>query len=143
MKNKLAAALFTAMTLPLIWSEAALAFGKPEHSLVKAKAATGDQGQLNFEFKVEPNKDMQVTLDAPWQLKVSGHQGLVFEKTTLKKADLDEALPGFKLAASGKPTVANGSVDFQLTAFICTQDKTRCYREVHKGRVPWAVAAKP
>ena len=78
------------------------------------------------------------TFDAPWKFEISKHEGLEFKSTKLKKSDLDEKLPGFTLTTTKAPSAAKGEVEYMMTAFICTEAKTNCYREVHKGKLAWS-----
>lgn len=120
----------------LLTASPALAFGgPPKHSAVAVEARAGD-GAQQFTFKVEPKNDMIVNFDAPWKLEVKGHDGLTLPKTTFARGDLDEKLPGYVVSAkAGKP---QGDLEYSLTAFICTKDKTQCFREVHTGKTTWA-----
>ena len=44
--------------------------------------------------------------------------------------------------AAAKPEKPAGEVEYSMVAFVCTKDKAQCFREVHKGKVPWKVAGK-
>jgi hypothetical protein len=121
-------ALFTATTV--------FAFGEPTHSKIEV-AATPAGDQMEFTFKVIANEGHAVTFDAPWKLDLKKHDGLAFDKAALNKADMDEKIPGWKVKTSAKPANAQGEMEYQLVAFICTTNKTQCYREVHKGKAAW------
>ena len=130
MKKLLAALMFT-LSMPMAFANA------PKHAEVEAKASPQADGSVSFSLKVVPNKGMKTSLDAPWKLNVLKNDGLTFKSTELKKADLDGALPGFSFASVGKPSAASGKLDYKMTAFICTEDKTQCYRDVLEGTVEW------
>ena len=121
----------------VIVSVTAYGFGKPQHSKVSVQSTPKD-GNLEFVFKIEPNSDMSVTFDAPWTLDIKNAEGLTLSKEKLKKSDLDQKLPGFKVSTTAAPKAKSGEVEYKLVSFICTKDKTRCYREVHKGKHNWA-----
>lgn len=121
----------------LALGQAAFGFGQPQHSSVAVDVRDGAEGK-QFSLKINPNADMKVTLDAPWKLEVKGHDGLTLAKTTYGKADMDEKLPGFVLTA--KADKASGDLEYTLTSFICTKDKTQCFREVHSGKQAWTAA---
>lgn len=92
---------------------------------------------ITLTFKVTPDADMTATIDnAPWSLALEKVQGLTFtkqpEKWTVKDPEMDVKLPGFKIV--GKATGATAGFDYNLRAFVCTKDKTRCYPEQHKGQ---------
>ncbi len=116
------------------FSTFAFGFGEPKHSKVEVKASPTKTG-TTFDLKVVPNSGLKITLDAPWKLVIKNEKGVSFKSTTLKKGDMSEKLPGFHVASSSAPKA--GSFDYKLTSFVCTSDKTSCYREVHKGTHSW------
>ena len=131
------ALLFLTMAL----SGQAFAFGEPRNSSVAVDAKP--QGQnLQLAFKVSPKAGLHINLEGPWKLEIKNTGGLAFAKTTLVRTDMDEKLPGFILTTTAKPAQAHGEVAYKLTAFVCTNDKTQCYRDVHTCKAPWKVAAK-
>ena len=118
-------------------SASAFGFGEPKHSSVDVETKkAGDK--MTFNFKIQPNEGMKATFDAPWTLEIKGHDGLSFSQTKMTKSELDEKLPGFSVTTLAGPSSAKGELEYQLTSFICTTDKTQCFREVHKGKAPWA-----
>jgi hypothetical protein len=103
-------------------------------------AAKGDN--LEMTFKVVPVNGLHINLEGPWKLEIKEHDGLAFSSDKFARKDLDEKLTGYVVTTSAKPAKPSGEVDYALTAFVCTDDKTACYREVHTGKAPWSVAAK-
>ncbi len=123
----------------LMFAGVASGFGEPKNSKIEITSApAGDQ--LEFTFKISANAGHTVTFEAPWKLEVKNHDGLAFASSTFNKDNMDEALPGYKVKTNAKPTKQNGEFEYSLVSFICTSDKTTCYREVHKGKHPWAMA---
>jgi hypothetical protein len=124
--------------LPLLVA-AYVGFGfgaKPEHSTVDV--STKQNGaNTEFTFKINPNKGMALTLDAPWKLSLKNTDGLTFAATDLNKTAMDDKLPGYVVTTTAAPGKAAGKLGYALTAFVCTEDKTQCYREVHQGEVDW------
>ena len=109
---------------------------KKTHSQVNARAeAAGDL--VKFEFKVTMADGLHLNKDAPWALKLEPASDIEFKQNKLGKADLDEGLPGFRVETATKPKVAKGTVPYTLTAFVCTDDKKLCYRDVLQGEVAW------
>ena len=123
-----------ALLSSLVLSTAALA--APDHAKVDAAAEKAGAG-LELRFKVVPESGLHVNMEGPWKLELTGTDGLKLPKTTLTKGDMDEKLPGFVVKTAAKPAKASGDVDYKLTAFVCSDDKTQCYREVHTGKLPW------
>ncbi len=99
-------------------------------------------GNLELTFKVLPTNGLHINLDGPWKLEIKGHEGLAFDKDTLAKKDLNEGLTGFVVTTKAAPAKPAGELEYALTAFVCTDDKTACFREVHNGKATWSVAAK-
>ena len=111
-------------------------FGEPTHSKIEITAApNGDSTE--FTFKILANKGYAVTFDAPWKLDLKKHEGLTFASSALSKNNMDEAIPGFKVKTTAQAGAAAGDIEYSLVSFICTTDKTICYREVHKGKYSW------
>ena len=119
----------------------AFGFGEPKNSKVEITSANaGDQ--LEFTFKVSANAGHSVTFEAPWKLDLKNHDGLAFASSSFNKDNMDEALPGYKVKTNAKPGKQSGEFEYSLVSFICTTDKTTCYREVHKGKHPWTLTKK-
>lgn len=122
----LAALLVTAGII----SQLAYSFGKPEHSILESNVIENKDGSYKVQFKIKPKKDIKVTYDAPWSLTLKNAKGTVLTKDKFKKEDFKKELIGFSVDIKA---AKNFSFDYALAAFVCTKDKTRCYREVHKG----------
>jgi len=106
-----------------------------KHSQVTATSKrSGDK--LHFEFKVGVPEGLVLNKDGPWALKIVKADGLAFPKNRLGVADFQDGLPGFKTETMAKPGSA-GKVEYEATVFVCTKEKTTCYRDVHKGSVDW------
>lgn len=97
---------------------------------------------LELTFKVLPTDGLHINLDGPWKLEIKSADGLVFEKTTFVKKDLKEDLTGFVVSTKGAPAKKSGELEYSLVSFVCTNDKTACYRDVLTGKAPWSVATK-
>lgn len=126
-------ALFTL----LLAAAPAFAFGsKPEHSAVDVETkAEGDK--LKLVFKPRPLEGMVINEEGPWKLEVKKADGLAFAKTTMTKDDIDFKTPGWTLATTAKPAKDAGEVEYAMTVFVCTKDKTQCFREVHDAKAAW------
>lgn len=133
---------FTSLALAsgCVAGSAALALG-PDHAAVESTAKL-DGTNVELSFKIVPDKGMHINLEGPWKLELKTHDGLPLAKTTLTKADLQENLPGFVVKTTAAPSKKNGDVEYALTVFVCTEDKTACYREVHNGKTAWDAGAK-
>ena len=118
----------------------AMAMAAPEapqtHSSVEAKAVPAGEN-MRLEFKINAGNGLHVNQDAPWTLELKEAPGLSFSQMKWNKAALDKALPGFSATTTAKPSQTKGVVSYTLTAFVCTDDKKLCYRDILKGELPW------
>lgn len=106
------------------------------HGTVKVDVVpAGDS--LEFKFTNVPNAGLVINLEGPWKLELKKSDGLAFAKTTLARGDLNESDASYKLTTSGKPTKGEGELEYKFITFVCTKDKTTCYRDVHEGKTPW------
>lgn len=114
------------------------AFSKPTHSKLEIKTTTGKDQSIKFIFKVIPNNGLKVTHDAPWKLTIEeGAKDLGMAAGVVYKGkEYDGNIPGFQFIANPKSTKM-GTISYQLKSFICTEDKTLCYPEVHSGKYHW------
>ena len=124
------------------WLTAAPQLLAGEHrAQVTIRAMPVQQSQMRIEIKVEPNEGFQLTTEnAPWSLKLSGVQGADpgLAKTVWKGAELVSLLPQGSIDIQPKASGAFSppeSLNYELIAFVCTSDKTQCFREVYRGVV--------
>ena len=123
----------------LMFTGLAYGFGEPKNSKIEITSApAGDH--LEFTFKISANAGHAVTCEAPWKLDIKNHDGLAFANSSFNKNNMDKALPGYTVKPNAKPGKQHGEFEYSLVSFICTSDKTTCYREVHKGKHTWAMA---
>lgn len=128
--------LFLAIAAVFTFATSAFGFGEPTHSKVEISAApVGDT--MEFTFKIIANEGHKVTFDAPWKFELKKHDGLTFANSAFNKDNMDAAIPGFKVKTTAPAVGAAGDLEYSLVSFICTTDKTQCYREVHKGKYAW------
>jgi hypothetical protein len=137
--------IFAALSIPAFFfynyqfSETeAKSFGDPENSSVATSVVKADGGSLNFTIKINLKEGIAFNMDAPWKLSIKKFDGLTLDKTESVAKDFVSELPGYKFQSIGKPTLPAGKIEYSLIAFICTKDKSRCFREVHNGNIDWA-----
>ncbi len=111
------------------------------HGTVKVDTRPAGEN-LEFTFKNEPNGGLVINLEGPWKLELKSSDGLTLAKTTFTRAELDEKNASFTFATTAKPAKPEGEIQYKFVAFVCTKDKTTCYRDVHEGKTSWKVAAK-
>jgi len=120
----------------LLQTPRALAAPGSQKSTVVTKAESGKTG-LTFTFRVVPEAKLHINQEGPWQLELLTAPGLTFASTTLKKNVVDFGLPGFTAMTTMPPSLKSGSLAYKLIAFVCTDDKALCFRDVHTGEINW------
>ncbi|MEY4630388.1 MAG: hypothetical protein RIQ81_508 [Pseudomonadota bacterium] len=99
-------------------------------------SAQGD-GQLKFDFKTLPGKGLKINTEGPWSLEIKTHQGLVLEKTKMGRSDFKEDLAGFSMVS--KPEKKLGKITYKMVVFVCTENKSQCFRDVQQGSFDWTM----
>lgn len=107
------------------------------HSSIDVKTVREKDGKLTFTFKVVPGEKMVINHDGPWKLDIKKSEGITFTTTTFPKTEMKEAIPGFTMTSAAPPAAKSGTVEYQMVAFVCTKEKTLCYRDVHKTTASW------
>ena len=107
----------------------AIAAGKA-HVEVSAKLQPDKRVELTF--KTIPATDLVINKDGPWKLEITFPGKLSFDKKEYKRPDWKEDIAGFT-ALSGPSKVKSESIKYKMTSFVCTKDKTQCFREVIEG----------
>jgi hypothetical protein len=91
-------------------------------------------GAVQVQFKTTAGDGLKINADGPWKLEIKGATGLKFEKTEFKRDTWKENIAGFEVPAKlDSTTTKSGDVKYKLTTFVCTIDKSMCYREVVEG----------
>ncbi len=90
-----------------------------------------------FEFKVIPKDGLAINLEGPWKLEIKTSPEADIMHTKFERPSLDEKLPGFVVPLKPGNHAKKGNITFKLIAFVCTKDKTRCYRDVHDKTLSW------
>ena len=118
-----------AISFYLCASGSVLAAGK---ATVEVTAKVQADKRVELTFKTLPNADLAINKEGPWKLEVLSSGKLKFDKKEFKRGDWKEDIAGFTLLSSPAKT-KNEKVKYKLTAFICTKDKSQCFREVVEG----------
>lgn len=94
---------------------------------ISAKKTSHSDVELTFTAK--PSEGLKINNEGPWKLEIKDQGSLEFSKSEFKRTDWDDKISGFSVIA--KPSKSKTStIKFRLTAFVCTQEKTQCFREV-------------
>ena len=81
-------------------------------------------------FKTVPNDGLVINHEGPWSLEIKSITGAKANVTTLKRADWKEDTATFDLPVVADASAKEAEVQYMLTSFVCTKEKTQCYREV-------------
>ncbi len=84
-----------------------------------------------WNFVIQPKDGYALNFEGPWMLKLYQPE----TKTLLHSLDtsaLNQDKGLFFIDAAKAKTLGN-TFDFELVAFLCTKDKSKCFREVYKG----------
>lgn len=109
------------------------------HSKLEIKATEHKNNQKEIVFTVTPDAGMKINFDdkkpetVPWQLEIKNPQGLKVPKLKLEYADFDRDKGQFRFVAANEGKVPERGFDYRLVAFVCTQDKSQCFRDVFKA----------
>lgn len=124
----------------LVAVSSAVAQGAELHSSIKVESKkVGDN--LELTLKTVPNEGLIINLEGPWKVEVKKADGLTLAKSTLVRGDFDEKDAQFKVVTTAKPAKPEGEIEYKYVAFVCTKDKTQCFRDVHEGKAAWKAAA--
>jgi hypothetical protein len=127
--------IFASLTVMAVASQA-LAAGKARVE-VSAKRLDGDRAE--FIFKTLASDGLKINSEGPWKLEIKDSGSVMFEKKEMKRTDWKESDAAFVQTGKTKPKTSSSNISYKLTAFVCTQDKGQCFREVIEGKtdVKW------
>lgn len=113
----------------------AMAAGK---ATVEVTALGQPDSRVQFTFKTVPSGNLIVNKEGPWKLEILSSGKIQFDKKELKRADWKEDIAGFSLVSAPAKTTSE-KIKYKLVAFVCTKDKSQCFREVIQGdaNVKW------
>lgn len=101
------------------------ALGMQLHSKVEVKAK-----DKALEFKLVPDSGLVLNSEGPWKLEILEAHGFEAKEKVQLKDKFDVKTGSVSLQLADVP--AKGAVvKFKLVGFVCTADKTKCYRDVH------------
>lgn len=128
LKKAIFCSLF-ALSVFLMFSTNLFAAGRASID-VSAKAQPDKRVELTF--KTLPANELAINKDGPWKLEILDSGKLKFEKKEYKRGDWKEDIAGFTAISSPAKTKSE-KIKYKLIAFICTKDKSQCFREVVEG----------
>lgn len=87
-------------------------------------------GTFSVQFKTIAGNGLKINAEGPWKLDIKSATGLKFEKSEFKRDAWIESAAGFTALGTNVGKAATADITYKLTAFVCTADKSMCYREV-------------
>ena len=121
--------------LLLIWTPTAYAAGK---ALVSVTAKAVSNKKLELTFKTQPADGLVINHDGPWKLEIKEAGAIKPDKSEWKRAEWKEEIGGFIVTADPAGQ-KSADIKYKLIAFVCTKDKSQCFREVveNSAKVAW------
>jgi hypothetical protein len=96
---------------------------------VEVNAKVLPKKRVELAFKTHPSEDLAINKDGPWKLILLSTGKLKFHKKEYKRSEWNEEIAGFNIVSS--PTnIKSETIKYKLIAFICTKDKSQCYRDI-------------
>ncbi len=111
-------------------------FSEELHSSVRTKTEK-KTNEIHFNFTAEPTGGMKLNYEGPWALSLSDVDGIELPKNSFKLSDFTQEPKEASVNFNTKKLKEQGKLNYRLTAFSCTEDKTKCFRDVHKGNLNW------
>lgn len=106
---------------------------------VEVSAKKLDADRAEFTFKTMAADGLKINSEGPWKLEIKDSGTVKFEKNEMKRSEWKEVDATFVQSAKVKAKTQSSLIAYKLTAFVCTQDKGQCFREVIEGKtdVKW------
>jgi hypothetical protein len=95
---------------------------------VKVDKKTKAANQMIFSTK--PASGLIVNDEGPWKLEIKGSKGVDFKVKEVKRGEWIADVAGFRVDYSPVAGAKDAEVEFKMVTFVCTKDKSICYREV-------------
>ncbi|MCX6124953.1 MAG: hypothetical protein NTV34_09435 [Proteobacteria bacterium] len=102
---------------------------KAVRATVRVTGAAAKTGST-LTFTTVPGDGLKVNGEGPWKLEIKTIKGATTTSTEYKRPDWKEGVAGFEVPATLDKDSKKVELSFKMTAFVCTKDKTMCYREV-------------
>ena len=110
----------------LVSTSTAFAAGKARVT-VAAKSIAGNKIELTFQ--TTPADGLAINGEGPWSLDVVDAGKITPAKKSYKRPEWKSDVAGFVVTADASGQ-KSADIKYKLVAFICTKDKTQCFREV-------------
>lgn len=105
-------------------------FAKASSKATVQISSSKDKGATKLVFKTVPNDGLVINHEGPWSLEIKNITGVKSNVKTLKRSDWKEDTATFDLPVVADASAKEADVQYKLVSFVCTKEKTQCYREV-------------
>lgn len=95
-------------------------------------AKSGDN--VKVQFKTIPAAGLAINDEGPWKLEIKSATGLKPAATEVKRADWKKEIAGFDVVATPDKGAKKAQIHYKMTTFVCTKDKSQCFREVVENK---------
>jgi len=92
-----------------------------------------DGNKTLLTFATIPGDGLKINGEGPWKLEIKSHKGFKPSNTEFKRPEWQEDVAGFQVPVTIEKGMKSGEVSYKMTTFVCTKDKSTCYREVVEG----------
>lgn len=116
------------MILTILFFLNEIALSTPKHSAIK-KVVTSKK----ITISVVPKQGFMTTFIGPWKLELKEGNSLKLPQKSFDKKAIDQKTSSFSFGYEKQSNQWNG--EYVLTSFVCKEDKTQCFREVHRGNL--------
>lgn len=111
-------------------SSASYGFAKASSKASVQITSVKDKGAAKLVFKTVPKDGLVINHEGPWSLDIKNITGAKSTVTSLKRGDWKEDSASFDLPVVANASAKEADVQYKLVSFVCTKEKTQCYREV-------------
>jgi hypothetical protein len=127
-------AMFTAIVLIAISQTGSAETPPVKQSSVKVKVTTDKTPRIIATAVLAPNDGLVINHDGPWKFAIKDAVGVKFNPPTKERGDFDDKIPGFTVPGEwASDSTRQGSFNYEFIAFVCTKNKDKCFRDVHRG----------
>ena len=102
---------------------------KTARATVRVTGAAAKTGST-LTFATVPGDGLKINGEGPWKLEIKTIKGATTATTEFKRSEWKEGIAGFEVPATLDKDSKKVELSFKMTTFVCTKDKTMCYREV-------------
>jgi hypothetical protein len=120
--------LASSMIVPLQWSAA----GGTPLATVRVTATQLKDQKIELTFATEAASGLVINAEGPWKLTVADSGSLKLDKVEFKREEWNQKNASFTATAAANPK-KNTALKYKMIAFVCTKDKSQCFREVVEG----------